>query len=1248
MLGIHAAILLATTFSVSAQVTRLLGLDISAWQGNISQNTWNNARTNDNRQFVICRSSRGGTTGFYNQSDPNNLNGLNTLSQRYDDPYYVQNMNRLVAAGIYAGSYHFSRPDIIATTTNSDGIPNNGADEADHFIQMAGPWMRPGYIIPVHDLEAGDGIRTDNEMAQFCIDFSDRMYSVMGIRPFIYLNGNYAQNVLGGASLALRNEIAQPPTNPPTMISSANLKLWIARPVSLTNNFQIAEPKDSLSTIYGIWDDYGITHPWIFWQYAWDVNISAFGGTDLDGNVLRGGIEFLKDQLVPAVWTHNNSGDWSTLTNWNSGQTPIAPVQGPGQVARVGTLTMPTPRLPGAAGSGTTSGQHDTVILERPNTNITVTLSTGTHNIRKLYQRETLNITGGSLTVNFAPSVDSTTNGAVFSGPVTLSGSATLGIHTLQVDAAQTFALNGGTIVLNTINLMPGGTPAILSFGGNVNLNPLTNSSAVIAGVLGASPSGFIDLTGGTRTLTIGNGSAEVDLSVNAAITNGALTKAGPGTMSLNAASSYAGGTTVSAGRLLINNTNNSGTGSGSVTVSSGYLGGTGTIAGTVTINSAGTLAPGTASTLGKLTLDSTPVFNGTNFSRINRNGGSPVFDQLALTSGTLNYGGTLVVSNAGAPLTGGEVFTNFNAPSYSGAFATTILPTLSAGLNWHLGRLTTDGTIRVNRAPIANSDFLNATTGVGLQIPISSLFTNDTDLDGDAPSLLNITLTSTNGITLTTNATHVFYTNNVAGSDRFNYTIQDGAGGSSTGAVLITISTASTPPSITQQPTNLTVIAGQPALFNAAANGSAPLSFQWQFNYAAISGANSTSHSIIGAQTNNAGNYSVVITNTLGAITSSVATLTVNYSLATSLTGSGSVTPTPNPIGYTPGSSVTLTASPDAGFTFTGWSGNASGTVNPLNLTLTTNLAVTATFISTNVDLYIDNTNSEVAFAGSWSSGTSATDKYLSDYRFANLAASTSATATYTPNLATTGLYDIYVWYPQGSNRPTNAPVTITHASGTTNLTVDQTINGGGWRLIASSLPFNAGTGGFVRYSNGAGYTGKVVMADGVRFTYVGPLTTPPTISVQPQSQIVKLGSNVLFTVTASGNPAPIYQWIFNGTNIGGATADNYTRINAQLTDAGNYSVLVSNTAGSVLSSNAALTVLPLAPMWIQSITPLLDGRMTLVVTGEPGYTYSVDYSTNLALWQQITNLMNTNGTSVFTDDAATNAAAGFYRARQ
>ena len=145
------------------------------------------------------------------------------------------------------------------------------------------------------------------------------------------------------------------------------------------------------------------------------------GASSLDVDVARGGIEFLKDQLVPAVWMINANGDWSTLTNWNSGQTPIAPVQGPGQVARVGTLTMPTPRLPGAAGSVTTSGQHDTVILERPNTNITVTLSTAVLHARKLYRAGTLKSHRRLLVVLRSPSSDSTTNGAQFSAPVTLA-----------------------------------------------------------------------------------------------------------------------------------------------------------------------------------------------------------------------------------------------------------------------------------------------------------------------------------------------------------------------------------------------------------------------------------------------------------------------------------------------------------------------------------------------------------------------------------------------------------------------------------------------------------------------------------------------------------------------------------------------------------------------------------------------------------------------------------------------------------
>jgi endonuclease/exonuclease/phosphatase family metal-dependent hydrolase len=86
--------------------------------------------------------------------------------------------------------------------------------------------------------------------------------------------------------------------------------------------------------------------------------------------------------------------------------------------------------------------------------------------------------------------------------------------------------------------------------------------------------------------------------------------------------------------------------------------------------------------------------------------------------------------------------------------------------------------------------------------------------------------------------------------------------------------------------------------------------------------------------------------------------------------------------------------------------------------------------------------------------------------------------------------------------------------------------------------------------------------------------ITTGPVITNQPQSLAVNVGDNAVFTVGASG-PAPLsYQWRFNAVNLFGATNASYTRTNAQLADAGNYTVVVTNLSGSVTSSVAALTV--------------------------------------------------------------------------
>lgn len=372
------------------------------------------------------------------------------------------------------------------------------------------------------------------------------------------------------------------------------------------------------------------------------------------------------------------------------------------------------------------------------------------------------------------------------------------------------------------------------------------------------------------------------------------------------------------------------------------------------------------------------------------------------------------------------------------------------------------------------------------------------------------------------------------------------------------------------------------------------------------------------------------------------------NFTLSAGVLGNGTVALSPNQPNYAPGTPVTLTANPAAGHTFVGWSGDASGPTNPLVLGMNTNKSVLATFLSTNVDLYLDNTNAEVSFSSGWTAGTSASDKYLADYRFASSANGGTATATYRPAFGLAGYYDIYIWYPQGSNRATNAPWLVAHSGGSTNIAVDQTANGGGWRLLAAARPFESGTNGFVQLSNDTGASGKVVLADGVRFSYLGPLNTAPSIAGHPFGQTVKAGSNVVFSVNATGNPSPSYQWRFNGNPIPGATAATYIRSNAQPSHTGNYSVLVSNVVDNLVSSNAALTVLPLAPLWLQSITALSDGRRTLVVTGEPGYAFALERSTNFTGWQEFTNVPNPTGTTAVTDHAATNFDRGFYRARQ
>ena len=82
------------------------------------------------------------------------------------------------------------------------------------------------------------------------------------------------------------------------------------------------------------------------------------------------------------------------------------------------------------------------------------------------------------------------------------------------------------------------------------------------------------------------------------------------------------------------------------------------------------------------------------------------------------------------------------------------------------------------------------------------------------------------------------------------------------------------------------------------------------------------------------------------------------------------------------------------------------------------------------------------------------------------------------------------------------------------------------------------------------------------------------PFFTTQPLSQTITIGNDVTFTTEANGIPSPTFQWQRNGVNISGATGASYTKAGVGVDDAASYTVLATNTVGSVASNAAVLSV--------------------------------------------------------------------------
>jgi len=140
-----------------------------------------------------------------------------------------------------------------------------------------------------------------------------------------------------------------------------------------------------------------------------------------------------------------------------------------------------------------------------------------------------------------------------------------------------------------------------------------------------------------------------------------------------------------------------------------------------------------------------------------------------------------------------------------------------------------------------------------------------------------------------------------------------------------------------------------------------------------------------------------------------------------------------------------------------------------------------------------------------------------------------------------------------------------------------------------------------------------------------------PPTILAQPKGQTGYWGKDASFSVIAEGSSPLHYRWYKDGFLIGWATNATLQLSSLALSDAGNYSVLVSNAWGSVKSSDALLVVNPAGVSF-----GLYPG---ITIEGVVGKTYGIQFATSVeptAIWTTLTTVTLTESSYLWIDSTS------------
>jgi len=262
-------------------------------------------------------------------------------------------------------------------------------------------------------------------------------------------------------------------------------------------------------------------------------------------------------------------------------------------------------------------------------------------------------------------------------------------------------------------------------------------------------------------------------------------------------------------------------------------------------------------------------------------------------------------------------------------------------------------------------------------------------------------------------------------------------------------------------------------------------------------------------------------------------------------------------------------------------------------------------------------------------------------------IVSNSAGSATSNPATLTVVVPPVISSHPTGANAVQGTTVNFgVTATGTAPLSYQWKKNGNdinGATLSTYSIPN-------VQSTDAGNYTARVSNAAGSATSNPATLAViiPPAISSHPTGLTALQGATVEFGVSATGTAPLLYQWIKNGSDIGGATLSSYSISNVQGSDAGDYSVRVSNAAGPITSNPATLVVDLIATTPPAFASPSWDAATGFSATlqVEPQTRYRIQWTSAFTNWFDLDTIVPT-GTSVQVNDpTAKTEPRLFYRA--